>query len=330
MHSHGTIAEDRLKELEGNVLITGGAGFLGRATLRRAERENWPAKFTVLSRDEEKLWKVGQRWPDVRTVIGDVKNRDHLRSVMLGHDTVLHYAAVKFIPEAEFNVLQTIETNVDGSRNVLYAAAETGVDRVVMVSTDKACQPVNTYGFTKALMERMAAEATKWMGPEVTAVRYGNVVGSTGSIIPVFREQVKQWGEIRVTDFGMTRFWLSVDEAIDLVLLALAQGESHPGAVFVPRCGAMKIEEIAKIVAAEQHPKSVRIRETGIRPGEKMNEDLVHYQEAPRTELYGDYFAIGPATETGQGKGYTYSSHSPAFWIDPARMTAMIEDARSV
>src|SRR3990167_4972035 len=260
----GTIAHDRLPGLIGKVFISGGTGFLGRAILRRAEKEHWDCQITAMSRDEEKLWKAKDRFGKlVNCVLGDVRDQHNLNIAMRGHETVIHAAAIKFIPEAEANVFETVKTNVDGSRNVLRAAVRVGVKTVVAISTDKAALPANTYGMTKALMERMFAEANAWNGTRFVAVRYGNVVGSTGSIIPIFKYQLAKNGRLRLTDERMTRFWISVDEAIDLILLAAARAQELPGRVFVPRCSAMTVKDIARMIAA-----GAPIDVTGIRPGE--------------------------------------------------------------
>ena len=321
----GTIAHDRLPHLSGRVLITGG-GFLCRSILHRAEREAWPCFFTVYSRDEEKLWKIKERFRDlVSCTLGDIRDQHNLTVAMRDHDFVIHTAAIKFIPEAEANVFETLKTNVDGSRNVLRATVRAGVKSVVAISTDKACIPVNTYGFTKALMERMFAEANSWNNTRFSCVRYGNVVGSTGSIIPVFRHQIEKYGRIKVTDEKMTRFWISTDEAIDLILLAFARSEELPGRVFVPRCRAMYVMDLAKTIADD-----IPIDIIGIRPGEKLHESLIHYQESPRVDLLADYFVVHPATEKSEGKPWTYISHSPSEWIYFEEMAKMIRDSEDI
>lgn len=322
----GTIAHDRLPGLIGKVFISGGTGFLGRAILRRAEKEHWDCQITAMSRDEEKLWKAKDRFGKlVNCVLGDVRDQHNLNIAMRGHETVIHAAAIKFIPEAEANVFETVKTNVDGSRNVMRAAVRAGVERVVAISTDKAALPANTYGMTKALMERMFAEANAWGNTRFVAVRYGNVVGSTGSIIPIFKHQKEKYGRVKITDENMTRFWLSADEAIDLILLALAKAEELPGRIFVPRCGAMYIKDLAQLLA-----DGVPIDVIGIRPGEKLHEDLVNYQESPRVDLLADYFVIHPAMHAAEGGSWTYRSSSPAVWITLKEMSAMIKDAEDI
>jgi FlaA1/EpsC-like NDP-sugar epimerase len=321
-----TIYRDKLPHLAGQVFVTGGAGFLGRSLLRRAFEASWPCQFTVFGRDEEKLTQAKYRWPDINIVIGDVRDYRHLLNAMRGHETVIHAAAIKFIPEAEHNVFETVKTNVEGSRNVANAAREIGVKQVIGISTDKACLPVNTYGMTKALMERMFAEANNWGSTRFVIARYGNVVGSTGSIVPVFQRQLAETGHVKVTDPNMTRFWLSPDEAIDLILLALGQSKTYPGCVFVPRCPAMRIGDLAAALS-NGVPSDI----IGSRPGEKVHEDLIHSQESIRVLDRGDYFIVYPAVSANiQGRSWTYSSHTPAGWVTPEHMLKMIADAATI
>ena len=344
--------------LAGNVLITGGAGFLGRSILRRIEREGWPARVTIYSRDETKQDLVRRRWPDVRCVLGDVRDRERLAAAMVGHDTVIHAAAMKYIPEAEHNVLECVAVNVEGSRNVAMAAIQAGVRTVVGLSTDKAAAPLNTYGMTKAIMERVFGEADQLsaQGDHRTAfvlVRYGNVVSSTGSVIPLFRHQLATLGEVQITDRRMTRFWLSADDAIDLITTAIENARLFPGGIFVPKCGALSVLAMARMVVEERdaaadvvpaagHTVDERIREVGVRPGEKVHETLVLWAESPRTirltsvdaldhETPIPAFVIQPPIAIPHGdREFTYSSDAPAFWIEPQDMATMIADAATI
>lgn len=320
--------------LSGNVLITGGSGFLGRAILRRAQRENWPAKFTVYSRDETKQWELKHRYPETRCVLGDVaRDLDRLISVMQGHDIVIHAAAVKYIPEAEWNVFETINVNIDGSRNVALAARAAGVKTVVGISTDKACGPLNVYGMTKAVMERMFSEANRMGATRFVTVRYGNVVGSTGSVIPVFRRQIEENKQIQVTDSRMTRFWLGVDQAIDLIDWASKESETIPGYTFISACPAMKIVDLAAAVWEDSGCKNEPdIKYTGIRPGEKLHEFLFNEQEAPRVSVAKNGYVMAPATEVGDklpGR-MTYESSQPNQWLSVDDMIKLIHDSQGV
>lgn len=293
------------------IFITGGAGFLGRAILRRAEREGWGSEITIYSRDEEKQHQIRDRWPSVHCILGDIRNLDRLMVAMHGHDLVIHTAAVKFVPEAEYNVGETVEVNVQGAINVAAAAYAAGVRAVVGISTDKACLPINLYGATKMLMERYYAEANNWGGGARTRfvlARYGNVVGSTGSIVPVFRRQLERNGRVTVTDPAMTRFWLSPDDAVDLVVRAAeAALAGAGGTTFVPRCGAMSIGDLARLivegwisaadpgaVATPRRSAEDYIDIIGPRPAEKKHEALVHQFELSRTTEFGWGFGIEP------------------------------------
>lgn len=315
--------------LQGKWFVTGGSGFLARGIYRRAEHENWPCTFTCYSRDEEKQVKVAARYGDrVACILGDVRDLHHMSGHMWDHDGVIHTAAVKFVPEAERNVLECVKVNVGGSQNVIRVAGKERVPKVVGISTDKACQPVNVYGMTKGLMERAFAEANRFgTRTRLVTVRYGNVIGSTGSIIPMFQQQLAEKGRVTVTDPDMTRFWLSIDQAIDLILLAMEQAEERPGAVFIPKCRAMRIGDLADLLAG-----GAPVDVIGARPGEKMHEALIHFQESTRVEDMGDYYILEPVTtrqKAGQ-EGFTYSSQYPSAWVTPAEMAALIEDAKSL
>ncbi len=322
--------------LSGNILLTGGSGFLGRAMLRRAHNEGWPTTFTIYSRDEEKQWHIRRRWPNVRCVLGDVaRDFDRLVATCAGHDTVIHMGAVKFIPEAEHNVLETIAVNVDGSRNVALAAIAAGVKTVVGISTDKACSPANTYGMTKALMERMYGELDhRSLNTRLVTARYGNVVGSTGSVIPVFRQQIKDNKQIRVTDSRMTRFWLSVDDAINLIGWAEQFAPEYGGHTFIPKCPSMSIDDIAKGVWSQEMPGvDPDIIYTGMRPGEKLHEALFNEQEAPRVLPTAAGFLMRPAIREPWApvpERMIYESSHPDRWMKGEEMAKLIEDAKTI
>lgn len=321
--------------LEGKVLLTGGSGFLGRGILRRAKREGWPADFIVYSRDEAKQWELKRFYPDTVCVLGDVaRDLDRLMAVMSGCDIVLHLAAVKFIPEAEWNVSETIDVNIIGSRNVTIAARAAGVKTVVGISTDKACGPLNVYGMTKGVMERIFSEANRMGHTNFVTARYGNVIGSTGSVIPVFRKQLEDYKEIRVTDSRMTRFWLTIEEAIDLILWAYIDAEKFPGHTFIASCPAMKISNIAEAVWQMERPGTEPvIKYTGIRPGEKLHEALFNEQEAPRIQIASKRgFLLAPATSTGSimPDRMSYTSEHPSRWITSTEMIKYIRDAETV
>lgn len=303
--------------------------------LRRAKRENWPTKFIVYSRDETKQWELKHRYPEVTCILGDVaRDIDRLMAVMATVDTVIHMGAIKYIPEAEWNVLETVDVNITGSRNVAVAARSVGVKTVVGISTDKASAPLNLYGMTKGVMERMFGEFDRQSKhTNYVTCRYGNVVGSTGSVIPVFRKQIEENGELRVTDSRMTRFWLGVDEAIDLILWSINGAELFSGHTFIPTCPAMKIDDIARAVWQMERGGEPKISYTGIRPGEKLHEQLFNEQEAPRiTIVQNSGFLLAPATEKGSimPEAMGYSSDHPRRWLSIDEMISLIKDAVDV
>lgn len=320
---------------KGNILITGGSGFLGRAILRKAEREGWPAHFTVYSRDETKQWELKRRYPHVRCVLGDVRgDLARLIAVMHGHDLVIHAAAVKYIPEAEFNVFEAVEVNIDGSRNVAMAAIAAQVATVVGVSTDKACAPLNLYGMTKAVMERLFGEANRMSQTRFVTVRYGNVIGSTGSVIPAFKGQIERDGGVKVTDKRMTRFWLSHDAAVEQVLWAAESATKYPGSTFINPCSAMAIVDLAQAVwQSVGRDGVVPITYTGIRPGEKLHEALFNEQEGPRAFVDDSgFFVLKPATDPAPlGEGlHSYASDMPSRWVGVDEMAGLITEAEGV
>ncbi len=274
--------------MNGSVLITGGTGSLGHAILARAERERWDARFTVYSRDEAKQAALLERFPSVHCVLGDVRDGDRLEAAMRGVDTVIHAAAYKRVPEAERQPITCAESNVEGSANVVAAARRIGTPRVIGISTDKACSPINAYGFTKALMERMfAAEALERPdGPAFTVVRYGNVIASRGSVVPMFRAQAARGGPLTLTDPDMTRFWITLDDAVDLILAGLAIPSGH---ILVPRSRSSSMRVMAEACAPGMSTT------TGTnRGGEKRHEQLYNLHESPYAWLHPTGFILAP------------------------------------
>lgn len=299
------------------VLLTGGTGYLGRGWIRRFYGHQ---DITVLSRDEYKQMLCRERWPQVTYVLGDVNNYARLCNTLSGgYDLVVHMAAVKFIPEAELNVLECIDINVGGTNNVLQACGDTGVQRCVVISTDKACAPLNVYGMTKALAERMVGEYARYAnGCVYTACRYGNVVGSTGSVIPAFKRQLQENDSITITDPDMTRYWISVDQAIDLILDAT---KAANGDIVIPTPASMRIGDIARLFT-----RNINI--TGRRPGEKMHESLMHEQESVRSEYDFKNYILH---QTGiYSEPFMLSSNNPKVWLRDQDMLNMIKDAELV
>lgn len=278
--------------LSGNILITG-AGTLANAIVRTAEAENWNAQFTIYSRSENTQALMKRRYPQCRYVLGDIRDYDRLAAAMTGHSLCLHTAALKRLPECEAQPTECIQTNVIGSMNVARACIAGGVERCVGISTDKACASVSTYGASKRLLESIFTTAN---GQETifTLCRYGNVLASRGSVIPLWREQAARGEALTITDARMTRFWMSEDDAVDTVELAAGL---QPGEMLVPKMKALSIIEMAAIL----HP-DVPTREIGLRSIEKLHEDLVHFDE--RVLEFPSMCLLSPAGTTG----YRYSS----------------------
>jgi len=307
------------------VLVTGGAGYLGRGILRQIAQGKLDWDVTVYSTDEEKQVKCHQRYPSARYVLGDVRDLERLRTVMAGHEWVVHAAAIKYIPEAELNAAECIAVNIDGARSVMAAARACGVERVVGISTDKAVMPVNVYGMTKAVMERLFQEEHQHaQTPAFTCVRYGNVVGSTGSVIPLFRYQWQQEHKVRITDPNMTRFWMGVDEAIDVIQIALEK--VHSGSIVIPPVRAATILDTAKAATCED----VEVEVIGTRPGEKKHELLLHHEESVRAFKQKGYIELLPPGTPAIKEAFTIASHTPQYFIGIEELRSLIDDAEDV
>lgn len=280
-------------DIDGKViLITGGTGSFGRAMTKRLLADFAPRKVIVFSRDEQKHFQMQQDMPDprLRFFVGDVRDRQRLLRAFEGVDVVLHAAAMKHVPLAEYNPLEAIRTNIDGAVNVIDAALERKVGKVVALSTDKAVNPVNLYGATKLCMEKLFIAANSYRGTNGTpfsVVRYGNVVGSNGSVVPLFDKQRKS-GKLTLTDPQMTRFWITMREAIDLVLLAMAVGTG--GEVFVPKIPAADLASLAMAMAPDCEHKVL-----GVRPGEKIHESLLTADESPNVIDCGKFYVLEPS-----------------------------------
>ncbi|MBM4433626.1 MAG: UDP-N-acetylglucosamine 4,6-dehydratase (inverting) [Chloroflexi bacterium] len=278
-----------------NVLITGGTGSFGRAFVRYALEHLRPARLAVFSRDELKQFELQrehpvERYPNLRMFIGDVRDRERLYRAFDGIDVVVHAAALKQVPTAEYNPLEAIKTNVLGAANVIDAAIDRNVKRVVALSTDKAANPVNLYGASKLCADKLFIAANAYSGKHETrfsVVRYGNVIGSRGSVIPHFLDQ-RPTGRITITDPRMTRFLLQIERGVEFVVTSL--GRMVGGEVFVPKIPSVKIVDLARVIAPECTQEVV-----GIRPGEKLHEVMVPEDEAHLTLEFDDHYVIQPS-----------------------------------
>ncbi len=289
---HSPLLQGSVPALDGaSVLITGGTGSFGRAFVDWLVAHDQVQKIVVFSRDEQKHYREQQRRQDprLRYFVGDVRDKNRLMKALNGIDIVVHAAAMKHVPIAEYNPMEAIRTNIEGAANLVDAAIERGVKRVVALSTDKAVSPVNLYGATKLCMEKLLVAANSYVGDRPTRfdlVRYGNVVGSEGSVVPLFLRQ-RQTGKLTLTDPNMTRFWIGMPDAVGLVLLALREGTG--GDVFIPKLPACTIETLAEAIAPGLEREIV-----GIRSGEKMHETLITSEESRRVVEYERHYLIRP------------------------------------
>lgn len=304
------------KALEGkSVLITGGTGSFGRYVVRELLKSN-ASKITVFSRDEEKQWEMSREFADerMRFVIGDVRDRERVFEV-LHADYVYHAAALKIIPCCEANPTEAYKTNLVGTLNVRDACLANRVERAILISTDKAVKPVNTYGMSKALAEKvwlMRHPATVF-----TVVRYGNVIGSRGSVVPYFRNLLKEKKPLPITHPSMSRFLLTLHQAIELIFHATLTGLG--GQVFVRKSPACKVTDLARAIAGPNYP----IVEIGVRPGEKIAEVLISEEEIRRTEDQNEYYVVHPY-------GSYDSSARDEFTSDTARQLTVSEIASTL
>jgi UDP-N-acetylglucosamine 4,6-dehydratase (inverting) len=300
-------------------------------------RDQNPKKIIVFSRDEMKQWNMAQRFENddrVRFFIGDVRDKDRLYRALDGVDVVIHAAATKIVPTAEYNPFEAVKTNVFGAMNVIDAAIDQGVDKVVALSTDKASSPINLYGATKMTSDKLFIAANSYSGKNGTkfsVVRYGNVLGSRGSVIPFFLSKVSS-GVLPITHPEMTRFMITLEESVALVWKALS--EAHGGEIFVRKIPSMKVTDIAKALGPDAKQEVI-----GIRPGEKLHEQMIAFEDSPRTYDFGDHYRIMPTINTGWEiaaqagnlvpADFAYSSDSNADWMTIDELKAWVETNRA-
>lgn len=281
----------RLSLKRTTVLITGGTGSFGTAFTDYLLKHYQPKAIRIFSRDEFKQYQMQQKFSDkrLRFLLGDVRDKDRLVRAMDGADVVIHAAALKHIPAAEYNPFEPVKTNILGTQNVIEACLDTGVKQAILISSDKAAHPVNLYGATKLCAERLFIQGNVYGGGRKTrfsAVRYGNVLGSRGSVVPLFKEQ-EAGGVLTITHPDMTRFWITLSQASKFV--ANSMRRMRGGEMFIPKLPSIKIVELAKAMA----PKA-KIKIVGVRPGEKLHEELITEEESVRVKEYKDYYVIEP------------------------------------
>jgi UDP-N-acetylglucosamine 4,6-dehydratase (inverting) len=302
------------------ILVTGGSGTFGRAFTETVLKACHPKAIRIFSRGEVKQLDMANKFKDerLRFFIGDVRDRARVYRAMKGVDICVHSAALKQVPTAEYNPIEAVRTNVDGSVNIIDAAIDCGVKKVIAISSDKAANPVNLYGATKLVMERLMTQANVYTAEtKFACVRYGNVVGSRGSVATLIPQMVKD-GLITITDEQMTRFWITLDRGVKLVLDALE--DMSGGEIYIPKIPSMKVIDLMDAVA----PK-VKRKVVGIRPGEKLHETLVTSDESRHTKEYKDHYVVEPEFPFWLGKdapeikplpkGVTYTSENNTWWL---------------
>ncbi|MEL6287334.1 MAG: UDP-N-acetylglucosamine 4,6-dehydratase (inverting) [Pseudomonadota bacterium] len=311
------------------LMVTGGTGSFGNAFCRHVLDTYSPERLIVYSRDEFKQYQMAERFahdPRLRFFIGDVRDRDRLARAMKDVDIVFHAAAMKQVVASEYNPNECLHTNIHGAQNIIDAAIDLGVSKVVALSTDKAVKPVNLYGSSKACAEKLFTAANHLAGadgPRFCSVRYGNVIGSRGSVIPLFREQAKT-GKVTITHKDMTRYWLRIEDGVEFV--ANCASFMHGGEVFVLKVPSMRVVDLAEVLAPDCTHTYI-----GIRPGEKLHEAMVSHEEAANTLEYEDFYVITPMIQMwgapsygsylGQAgksvaEGFSYSSDNNSVWLD--------------
>jgi UDP-N-acetylglucosamine 4,6-dehydratase (inverting) len=320
------------------ILVTGGTGSFGNTFVPMTLAKYNPKKIIILSRDEMKQWDMAKKFhndPRVRFFIGDVRDRERLYRALDGVDYVVHAAATKIVPTAEYNPFECVKTNVDGAMNLIDACIDKGVKRVVALSTDKASSPINLYGATKLASDKLFVAGNAYSGEHGTrfaVVRYGNVMGSRGSVIPFFMS-IREKGVLPVTDERMTRFMISLEEGVELVWHAFE--DMIGGEIYVKKIPSMKVTDLARVVAPEARQEIV-----GIRPGEKLHEQMIGAEDSFHTFEYPEHYKILPAINgwsdsperIKDGKrvpeGFVYASDNNSEWMSDADLQQWIETNR--
>ncbi|AFL69709.1 UDP-N-acetylglucosamine 4,6-dehydratase (inverting) [Sulfurospirillum barnesii] len=323
-----------------NILITGGTGSFGKKYTEILLKKYQPNKIIIFSRDELKQYEMAQQFthPCMRFFIGDVRDEQRLKRAMDGVDFVIHAAALKHVPIAEYNPMECIKTNINGAGNVIDAALECGVQKVIALSTDKAANPINLYGATKLASDKLFVAANNIRGSKRTqfsVVRYGNVIGSRGSVVPLFKRLIAEGAkELPITEAQMSRFWITLEQGVNFVLKNFERMQG--GEIFVPKIPSMKMIDLAHALAPH-----LGIKIIGIRPGEKMHEVMVPKDDSHLTLEFDDHFVIQPSIQFAQKAdftcnalkekgtpvqyGFEYSSETNTQWLDAKGLLEMIE-----
>lgn len=318
-----------------SILITGGTGSFGHAFTKMTLEQYNPERIVILSRDEMKQWEMAKLFKGdkrVRFFIGDVRDKDRLYRALDGIDYVVHAAATKIVPTAEYNPFECIKTNINGAMNLIDACIDKGVKRVVALSTDKASSPINLYGATKLASDKLFVAGNSYVGEHGTrfgVVRYGNVMGSRGSVIPFFLS-IRDSGTLTITDDRMTRFMITLKQGVDLVWQAFDDMEG--GEIYVKKIPSMKMTELAKALAPD-----AKIEYIGIRPGEKLHEQMIGPEDSFTTYEYDDYFKILPVIHDASSnpkmikdgrkvpEGFHYTSDNNSEWMSNEELMSWVE-----
>lgn len=313
------------------VLITGGTGSFGKKFVRMVLEKYAVKKLIVFSRDELKQYEMQQQIQDerLRFFIGDVRDPERLHRAFHGVDVVVHAAALKQVPACEYNPIEAVKTNIIGAQNIINAAVDNGVKKIIALSTDKAANPINLYGATKLCSDKLFIAGNAYSGvanTKFSVVRYGNVIGSRGSVIPLFREQAKT-GVLTVTDKRMTRFWITLEKGVEFVIHCLEV--MHGGELFIPKIPSMSVMDLAKAIASK-----CKFKVTGIRPGEKLHEVLLPEGEAYRALEFKEMYIVEPdvqALEAGRHSGgkrvkqdFEYASNTNTRWLTTNQLKKII------
>jgi len=317
-----------------SILVTGGTGSFGRAFVSELLSNHNPQRVAVFSRDELKQYEMKQRYlgdDRIRFFLGDIRDRERLTMAMNSVDYVVHAAALKQVDTAEYNPMEFVKTNILGSENVLTTAIDDGVKKVVALSTDKASSPVNLYGATKLTADKLFIFGNHYSyarGTKFAVVRYGNVMGSRGSVIPYWRGLAAQGKSLPITDRRMTRFWITLQQAVQFVIDSFEMMDG--GELYVPRIPSMRLTDLAEALAP-----GVALQEIGIRPGEKMHEEMISVDDGRRTIQLADRYVIAPALaewtfQEPKGDavpdGFAYSSDTNDLWLSIPELQSMITE----
>lgn len=322
------------KLLDGaSVLVTGGTGSFGSAFIEALLQRHEPTRIIIFSRDELKQFELRGSLgddPRLRWFLGDIRDVDRLRRALHGVDVVIHAAALKQVDTAEYNPFEFVKTNIVGSQNVIEASIDAGVSKVVALSTDKASSPINLYGATKLTADRLFVSGNHYAAAYATrfcVVRYGNVMGSRGSVIPFFRTLASEGKPLPITDARMTRFWIALNDAVEFVFRSLETMQG--GEIFVPRIPSTRVTDLAEAIGP-----GLGTVEIGRRPGEKLHEEMIATDDATRTVFLGDRFVVEPelggwgyqplAEGERMPEGWRYCSETNDWWLTPAELRAAV------